>query len=69
MRLYALLGFKLHARANNDAVAIVGNDNNAELDLVYNANAHAGGNEENVLTLNHGVSRERCAASPRRRGP
>jgi lactoylglutathione lyase len=47
MRFYALLGFKLHARAANDAVAIVKNEHDVELNLVYNANADAGG--KNVL--------------------
>lgn len=47
LRFYALLGFKLHARAANDAVAIVRNEHEVELNLVYNANADAGG--KNVL--------------------
>ena len=47
MQFYALLGFRLHAKATNDAVAIVRNDNDVELNLVYNANADAGG--KNVL--------------------
>ena len=36
---YAILGFSLHAKADNDAVAIVRNDRDVELNLVYNANA------------------------------
>ena len=47
MRFYALLGFRLHARATNDAVAIVRNEHDVELNLVYNANADAGG--KNIL--------------------
>lgn len=47
MKFYALLGFRLHARAANDAVAIVRNEHDVELNLVYNANADAGG--KNIL--------------------
>ena len=47
MVFYAILGFKLHAKATNDAVAVVRNDHDVELNLVYNANADAGG--KNVL--------------------
>ena len=47
MKFYAILGFSLHAKADNDAVAIVRNGNDVELNLVYNANADAGG--KNVL--------------------
>lgn len=47
MKFYALLGFRLHARATNDAVAIVRNEHDVELNLVYNANADAGG--KNIL--------------------
>ena len=47
LRFYELLGFKLHAKAANDAVAIVKNEHDVELNLVYNANADAGG--KNVL--------------------
>lgn len=47
MKFYAILGFSLHAKAANDAVAIVRNGNDVELNLVYNANADAGG--KNVL--------------------
>jgi lactoylglutathione lyase len=47
MKFYAMLGFSLHARAANDAVAIVRNAHGVELNLVYNANADAGG--KNIL--------------------
>jgi lactoylglutathione lyase len=47
MRFYELLGFTLHAKAGNDAVAIVRNSHGVELNLVYNANADAGG--KNIL--------------------
>lgn len=47
LKFYAILGFTLHARAANDAVAIVRNAHDVELNLVYNANADAGG--KNVL--------------------
>lgn len=47
MKFYAMLGFSLHARATNDAVAIVRNARGVELNLVYNANADAGG--KNIL--------------------
>jgi lactoylglutathione lyase len=47
MKFYATLGFSLHARAANDAVAIVRNAHGVELNLVYNANADAGG--KNIL--------------------
>jgi lactoylglutathione lyase len=47
LRFYELLGFRLHAKAANDAVAIVKNEHDVELNLVYNANADAGG--KNVL--------------------
>ena len=47
MKFYAVLGFSLHARAANDAVAIVRNAHGVELNLVYNANADAGG--KNIL--------------------
>lgn len=47
MKFYAMLGFSLHARATNDAVAIVRNAHGVELNLVYNANADAGG--KNIL--------------------
>jgi len=47
MRFYAILGFSLHAKAANDAVAIVRNPHGVEINLVYNANADAGG--KNIL--------------------
>ena len=47
MAFYALLGFTLHAKAANDAVAIVRNGSGVEINLVYNANADAGG--KNIL--------------------
>jgi len=47
MRFYAMLGFTLHAKAANDAVAIIRNDHDVEINLVYNANADAGG--KNIL--------------------
>jgi lactoylglutathione lyase len=47
LRFYKVLGFELHARAANDAVAIVKNEHDVELNLVYNANADAGG--KNIL--------------------
>jgi lactoylglutathione lyase len=47
MRFYALFGFTLHGKATNDAVAIVRNAHGVELNLVYNANADAGG--KNIL--------------------
>lgn len=47
MAFYAVLGFELHAKATNDAVAIVRNAKGVELNLVYNANADVGG--KNIL--------------------
>ena len=47
MTFYEILGFTLHAKADNDAVAIVRNRNGVEINLVYNANADAGG--KNIL--------------------
>lgn len=47
MRFYAVLGFSLHAKATNDAVAIVTNAGGVELNLIYNANADADG--RNIL--------------------
>lgn len=47
LRFYEILGFKLHAKAANDAVAVVRNEHDVELNLVYNANADAGG--KNIL--------------------
>jgi lactoylglutathione lyase len=47
LHFYAILGFELHAKASNDAVAIVRNPKGVEINLVYNANADAGG--KNIL--------------------
>lgn len=47
LRFYRILGFELHAKAANDAVAVVKNAHDVELNLVYNANADAGG--KNIL--------------------
>jgi lactoylglutathione lyase len=47
MKFYAMLGFTMHAKAANDAVAVVKNEHDVELNLVYNANADAGG--RNIL--------------------
>jgi lactoylglutathione lyase len=47
MKFYSMLGFTLHAKAANDAVAIVRNEHDVELNLVYNANADVGG--KNIL--------------------
>jgi lactoylglutathione lyase len=44
MQFYSLLGFELHYKATNDAVAVVKNSHGVELNLVYNANADKGGN-------------------------
>ena len=47
LRFYGILGFRMHAKATNDAVAIVKNEHDVELNLVYNANADAGA--KNIL--------------------
>ena len=47
MKFYEVLGFRLIAQASNDAVAIVRNANDVELNLVFNANA--GDPKKNVL--------------------
>ena len=47
MKFYEVLGFKLLAKATNDAVAVVKNANDVELNLIYNANANVGG--KNIL--------------------
>lgn len=47
LRFYAMLGFSLHAKATGDAVAIIRNPHGVEINLVYNANADAGG--RNIL--------------------
>jgi lactoylglutathione lyase len=47
MKFYALLGFSLHHKAANDAVAVIKNRHEVELNLVYNANAGEAG--KNIL--------------------
>jgi len=47
MKFYAVFGFTLHAKATNDAVAIVKNASDVEINLIYNANADVGG--KNIL--------------------
>lgn len=47
LRFYAIFGFELLGKATNDAVAVVKNAHDVELNLIYNANADAGG--KNVL--------------------
>jgi lactoylglutathione lyase len=47
LEFYAILGFALHHKASNDAVAIVRNAHEVEFNLVYNANADADG--KNIL--------------------
>jgi len=47
MRFYEMLGFKLHYKATNDAVAVIRNAHDVELNLVYNANA--GAPDKNIL--------------------
>ena len=47
LKFYAIFGFTLHAKAANDAVAIVRNGHGVEFNLVYNANVDAGG--KNIL--------------------
>jgi lactoylglutathione lyase len=47
MQFYRLLGFELHWKATNDAVAVVKNPHGVELNLVFNANHDRGG--RNVL--------------------
>jgi lactoylglutathione lyase len=47
LKFYAVLGFSLHAKAANDAVAIIRNEHDVEINLIYNANADAGG--KNIL--------------------
>jgi lactoylglutathione lyase len=47
MNFYGMLGFQLEHKAANDAVAVVRNAHGVELNLVYNANADAGG--KNIL--------------------
>ncbi|MGQ0653064.1 MAG: VOC family protein [Betaproteobacteria bacterium] len=47
LAFYSILGFTLHAEASNDAVAIIRNPADVEINLVYNADAEAGG--KNIL--------------------
>ena len=47
MRFYEMLGFRLHYKAGNDAVAVVKNEHDVELNLVFNANAGPPG--KNIL--------------------
>lgn len=47
LEFYRLLGFELEFKASNDAVAVVKNANGVEINLVFNANADAGG--KNIL--------------------
>lgn len=47
MDFYRVLGFELQWKDSNDAVAIVRNASDVELNLVYNANADAAG--KNIL--------------------
>lgn len=47
LAFYRILGFELHAKATNDAVAIVKNAHGVELNLVHNADADAGA--KNIL--------------------
>ena len=44
---YRILGFELHLKDPSDAVAIIRNAHDVEINLVYNANADAG--ERNIL--------------------
>jgi len=44
---YCVLGFELHWKDANDAVAIIRNAHDVEINLVYNANADSGG--RNIL--------------------
>ena len=47
MKFYSLLGFEVHWKATNDAVAVVKNAHGVELNLVFNANAGPDG--KNIL--------------------
>jgi lactoylglutathione lyase len=47
LRFYGVLGFELHWKDANDAVAIIRNAHDVEINLVYNANADTGG--KNIL--------------------
>lgn len=47
LAFYRVLGFELLAKVADDAVAVVKNAHGVELNLIYNANADAGG--KNIL--------------------
>jgi lactoylglutathione lyase len=47
LHFYRVLGFELHWKDANDAVAIIRNARDVEINLVYNANADGGG--RNIL--------------------
>jgi lactoylglutathione lyase len=47
MKFYGLFGFTAEHRAKNDAVVVIRNPHNVELNLVYNANNDSGG--KNIL--------------------
>jgi len=47
LRFYRVLGFELHWKDANDAVAIIRNAHDVEINLVYNASADSGG--KNIL--------------------
>jgi lactoylglutathione lyase len=47
LAFYRVLGFELQAKAANDAVAIIRNARDVEINLIYNANTDGGG--RNIL--------------------
>lgn len=47
MEFYGLFGFKAEHKAENDAVVVIKNKHDVELNLVYNANNNSGG--KNIL--------------------
>ena len=47
MRFYGVLGFEVRWKAPDDAVAVIKNRHDVELNLVFNANADAG--QKNIL--------------------
>jgi lactoylglutathione lyase len=47
LEFYRVLGFELHWRSPDDAVAIIRNPRDVEINLIYNANNDAGG--RNIL--------------------
>jgi lactoylglutathione lyase len=47
LAFYRVLGFELQAKAANDAVAIIRNARDVEINLIYNANTDGGG--KNIL--------------------